>query len=221
MVSAQAEAGESKAGSRSAALVGAQSEAPGARACGRCVVPVAGECGEERRGGVGVAGGGGVVAEQASDVGGRVSGEDELRREGGGNWTAVLRRARSSTTRPFIRSRPRQSPRSPPSPRPPPNRSATAPTSWPYPSGLGLRGERLDTPGPAHRCRPHPARHRPHPALRRPHPDARRPLPDTALRVLADHNRVTPLESMGPQPCAGVYTQVPRPGLIKLGDLVC
>ena len=47
------------------------------------------------------------------------------------------------------------------------------------------------------------------------------PPPDSALRVLADHNRVTPLESMGPQPCAGVYTQVPRPGLIKLGDLVC
>lgn len=41
-----------------------------------------------------------------------------------------------------------------------------------------------------------------------------------ALRVLADHNRVTPLESMGPQPCAGVYAQVLRPGLIRLGDPV-
>lgn len=101
MVSAQAEAGESKAGSRSAALIGAQSEAPGRGLAGE-VVPVAGECGEERRGGVGVAGGGGVVAEQASDVGGRVSDEDELRCKGGGNWTAVLKRARSSTTRPSM-----------------------------------------------------------------------------------------------------------------------
>ncbi|MER7687404.1 MOSC N-terminal beta barrel domain-containing protein [Streptomyces sp. NPDC097610] len=45
--------------------------------------------------------------------------------------------------------------------------------------------------------------------------------PDAAaLRVLADHNRVIPLESMGPQPCAGVYAQVLRPGAIQLGDPV-
>nr|QIY68246.1 MOSC domain-containing protein [Streptomyces sp. RLB1-33] len=45
--------------------------------------------------------------------------------------------------------------------------------------------------------------------------------PDTAaLRVLADHNRVIPLESMGPLPCAGVYAQVLRPGPIRLGDPV-
>ncbi|WP_308314102.1 MOSC N-terminal beta barrel domain-containing protein [Streptomyces sp. GbtcB7] len=45
--------------------------------------------------------------------------------------------------------------------------------------------------------------------------------PDAAaLRVLADHNRVIPLESMGPQPCAGVYAQVLRPGPIQLGDPV-
>jgi uncharacterized protein YcbX len=45
--------------------------------------------------------------------------------------------------------------------------------------------------------------------------------PDTgALRVLAEHNRVTPLESMGPQPCAGVYAQVLRPGRIRPGDPV-
>lgn len=44
------------------------------------------------------------------------------------------------------------------------------------------------------------------------------PADTAALRVLADHNRVTPLDSMGPQPCAGVYAQVLRPGLIRLGD---
>lgn len=47
-------------------------------------VPVAGERSEERRGGVRAVGGGGVVLEQTGDVCGRVSGEDELRREGGG-----------------------------------------------------------------------------------------------------------------------------------------
>ncbi|MER5668582.1 hypothetical protein [Streptomyces mirabilis] len=41
-----------------------------------------------------------------------------------------------------------------------------------------------------------------------------------ALRVLADYSRVIPLESMRPQPCAGVYAQVPRPGPIQLGDPV-
>ncbi|GAA5705531.1 hypothetical protein AQJ43_07905 [Streptomyces avermitilis] len=46
------------------------------------------------------------------------------------------------------------------------------------------------------------------------------PADTAALRVLAEHNRVTPTESMGPQPCAGVYAQVLRPGRIRLGDPV-
>ncbi len=42
----------------------------------------------------------------------------------------------------------------------------------------------------------------------------------SALRVLAEHNRVVPLEALGPQPCAGVYAQVLHPGRIELGDRV-
>lgn len=42
----------------------------------------------------------------------------------------------------------------------------------------------------------------------------------SALRVLAEHNREIPLEALGPQPCAGVYTQVLHPGRIRLGDRV-
>ena len=41
-----------------------------------------------------------------------------------------------------------------------------------------------------------------------------------ALRTLAEHNRVVPLEGMGPEPCAGVYAQVTAPGSISLGDRV-
>ncbi|WP_244409211.1 MOSC domain-containing protein [Streptomyces albofaciens] len=41
-----------------------------------------------------------------------------------------------------------------------------------------------------------------------------------ALRVPARHNRVVPMEGMGPQPCAGVYAQVVRPGRIRQGDAV-
>jgi uncharacterized protein YcbX len=41
-----------------------------------------------------------------------------------------------------------------------------------------------------------------------------------ALRVLADHNRVTPMASMDPQPCAGIYAQVLHPGRIRLDDPV-
>jgi uncharacterized protein len=41
-----------------------------------------------------------------------------------------------------------------------------------------------------------------------------------ALRVLAAHNRVSPLDGVGPQPCAGVYAQVLRPGRIRVGDAV-
>jgi len=41
-----------------------------------------------------------------------------------------------------------------------------------------------------------------------------------ALRVLAAHNRIKPRNDLGPQPCAGVYAQVLRPGRIRLGDIV-
>ena len=41
-----------------------------------------------------------------------------------------------------------------------------------------------------------------------------------ALRVPAAHNRVIPLDGLGPQPCAGVYAQVLQPGRIRVGDVV-
>jgi uncharacterized protein YcbX len=41
-----------------------------------------------------------------------------------------------------------------------------------------------------------------------------------ALRVLARHNRVEPLDSLDPEPCAGVYAKVLRPGRIRVGDPV-
>jgi uncharacterized protein len=41
-----------------------------------------------------------------------------------------------------------------------------------------------------------------------------------ALRVPAAHNRISPLDGLGPQPCAGVYAQVLRPGRIQVGDTV-
>jgi len=41
-----------------------------------------------------------------------------------------------------------------------------------------------------------------------------------ALRVPAAHNRVSPLDDWGPQPCAGVYAQVVRPGRVQVGDMV-
>ena len=41
-----------------------------------------------------------------------------------------------------------------------------------------------------------------------------------ALRVLARHNRVVPMDGMGPEPCAGVYAQVLQPGRISVGDAV-
>ena len=46
------------------------------------------------------------------------------------------------------------------------------------------------------------------------------PRDGAALRVLADHNRIRPVHALGPQPCAGVYAQVLRPGRIRIGDLV-
>ncbi len=51
---------------------------------------------------------------------------------------------------------------------------------------------------------------------------AHRALPrdPDALRVLARHNRVEPLDSLDPEPCAGVYAEVLRPGRIRTGDPV-
>jgi uncharacterized protein YcbX len=46
------------------------------------------------------------------------------------------------------------------------------------------------------------------------------PRDGAALRVLAGHNRIKPMDALGPQPCAGVYAQVLRPGRIQLGDIV-
>ncbi|MGD0704901.1 MAG: MOSC domain-containing protein [Trebonia sp.] len=46
------------------------------------------------------------------------------------------------------------------------------------------------------------------------------PRDSAALRALADHNRVTPVEPLAPQPCAGVYAQVLHPGRIRVGDVV-
>jgi len=49
------------------------------------------------------------------------------------------------------------------------------------------------------------------------------PLPRDAdaLRVLARHNRLAPVEDAGPEPCAGVYAEVLNPGRITIGDDVC
>ncbi|HEV2934405.1 MAG TPA: MOSC domain-containing protein [Streptosporangiaceae bacterium] len=41
-----------------------------------------------------------------------------------------------------------------------------------------------------------------------------------ALRVLARHNRIQPLDSSDPEPCAGVYAEVLAPGRIGIGDPV-
>jgi uncharacterized protein len=41
-----------------------------------------------------------------------------------------------------------------------------------------------------------------------------------ALRVLARHNRVAPLDSLDREPCAGVYAEVLRTGRIRTGDAV-
>jgi len=46
------------------------------------------------------------------------------------------------------------------------------------------------------------------------------PCNPDALRVLARHNRIEPLDSADPEPCAGVYAQVLRPGRIRTGDAV-
>ena len=41
-----------------------------------------------------------------------------------------------------------------------------------------------------------------------------------ALRVLARHNRISPLPDSDPEPCAGVYAEVLHPGRIRAGDPV-
>jgi uncharacterized protein YcbX len=46
------------------------------------------------------------------------------------------------------------------------------------------------------------------------------PRDPDALRVLARHNRVEPLDSLDPEPCAGVYAEVLKPGRIRTGDRV-
>jgi hypothetical protein len=46
------------------------------------------------------------------------------------------------------------------------------------------------------------------------------PRDTEALRVLARHNRVSPMADSDPEPCAGVYAQVLRPGRIRTGDPV-
>jgi MOSC domain-containing protein len=47
------------------------------------------------------------------------------------------------------------------------------------------------------------------------------PRDPDALRVLARHNRVEPFGSSDPEPCAGIYAEVLRPGRIRTGDTVC
>lgn len=45
------------------------------------------------------------------------------------------------------------------------------------------------------------------------------PRDPSALRVVAEHNRVIPRRSAtGPEPCAGIYAAVVRPGRIRVGD---
>lgn len=46
------------------------------------------------------------------------------------------------------------------------------------------------------------------------------PRDTEALRVLAAHNRISARDDLPPQPCAGVYAEVLRPGRIQLGDEV-
>ncbi len=46
------------------------------------------------------------------------------------------------------------------------------------------------------------------------------PRDTDALRVLARHNRVAPIEMEDPEPCAGVYAEVLNPGRARVGDPV-
>jgi uncharacterized protein len=45
------------------------------------------------------------------------------------------------------------------------------------------------------------------------------PRDPDALRVPAAHNRISPFDDFGPQPCAGAYAQVLQPGRVEIGDL--
>jgi hypothetical protein len=47
----------------------------------------------------------------------------------------------------------------------------------------------------------------------------RLPRDPDALRVPAAHNRISPLDAVGPQPCAGAYAQVLCPGRVQVGDV--
>lgn len=46
------------------------------------------------------------------------------------------------------------------------------------------------------------------------------PRDTDALRVVARHNRVEPMDSLDPEPCAGVYAEVLSPGPVRTGDPV-
>ncbi len=46
------------------------------------------------------------------------------------------------------------------------------------------------------------------------------PRDTAALRVVAQHNRIAPMRDRDPEPCAGVYAKVLRPGRIRVGDEV-
>jgi len=46
------------------------------------------------------------------------------------------------------------------------------------------------------------------------------PRDTDALRVPAGRNRVSPMDELGPQPCAGIYAQVLHSGQVQAGDLV-
>jgi uncharacterized protein YcbX len=46
------------------------------------------------------------------------------------------------------------------------------------------------------------------------------PRDPAALRVPAERNRIRPMNDLVPQPCAGVYAQVLRPGHVQVGDTV-
>src|SRR5438105_3138679 len=46
------------------------------------------------------------------------------------------------------------------------------------------------------------------------------PRDTEALRVVARHNRVSPMPDLDPEPCAGVYAEVLNPGRIRAGDQV-